>query len=134
MPDQDDVFRVLQEMMNRHAFELEEAIEAHHDWREALEHGIATRDWQHSYTEVACDECCKLGRWLHQAADEVRADAAWQRVHDAHVLFHHEASEVVKLAQTDRMKEAVEALWPGSKFERASARLLELLQEWRDAA
>jgi hypothetical protein len=134
MSDQDELARLLGELMEQHAFEVSGAISAHGDWKRRLRDAIARGWYDLGSDETSRDDLCEFGRWLHSLPAETRADARFEEVVELHARFHHAAAVVVQYLEVGRIEDAREAMESGSEFAESSEALLYLLETWRAAA
>lgn len=86
-----------------------------------------------SWRDIARDDRCELGRWLHQApALPQRQGELLAQLREQHARLHHAAAEVVRLADAGQREAALHALRQGD-FAHAShatvARLSELFTQ-----
>ena len=90
-----------------------------------------------SWREIARDDQCELGRWLHEAAQlDPRHEPLLEQLREQHARLHHAAAEVIRLADSGQRETALQALRHGA-FAHAShatvARLSELFAALNEA-
>lgn len=108
--------------------DFDEAIRAHLDWTEAFRTAIVLGRRVET-TDIARDDLCDLGRWLHsEEARRFSGSATYDRLVAAHATFHREAAKVAELINSGRGAEAERRLWVGSSYSRASAAVREALR------
>ena len=129
----DELLQALNDLLRQHSLEIGHAVAAHREWKSRLVEAARSGRWEGSAVEAERDDRCELGRWIHRAGPEMRAETAWALVRDMHESFHREAAEVVTLIHQGNLNEARMALEPDAPFEVASRLLLELLESWRTA-
>ena len=89
------------------------------------------------WRDIARDDQCELGRWLHEAAQlDPRHEPLLEQLREQHARLHHAAAEVIRLADSGQRETALQALRHGA-FAHAShatvARLSELFAALNEA-
>lgn len=69
-------------------------------------------------TQIASDQHCVLGKWLHGGGREYQTDPHYVELLDLHARFHGCAAKVVHAAQQGGNANAQQLLAPGSEYER----------------
>lgn len=81
--------------------DFDAAINAHQEWKLRLTDYLAAPDGSLAVADVARDDLCELGRWLH---GHPSIDAATLRaLTDRHAVFHLAVAEVVARAHTGQV-------------------------------
>jgi hypothetical protein len=93
-PDASQIPREEEDSMN-----LEEASSAHRQWKIRLRTFLnGGSQEQFDAANVAKDNQCDLGKWIHGAGAAHTSQPAFAALKSAHAQFHAEAAQVVKLA------------------------------------
>jgi len=134
MPKHQDMVKALAELMVHHAFEVSTAISAHAEWKRRLRDAVIRGHCELGSDEIARDDYCPLGRWLHGMPVESRNDHVYDDIIEVHARFHRAASDVVQFLEAGRIDDARAAMDSDSEFAQASEELVCLLEDWRAAA
>ena len=95
---------------------LNEALEAHADWRYRFHDAIVNRRPVDVAT-IARDDLCVLGRWLHgEAKSRYSTLKSYAACHAEHAHFHREAAKVADASNAGRYQEAVAMLSAPSNY------------------
>lgn len=111
---------------------IDEAIYAHSRWKMRLKNIIQSGQTDVPLLIIKNPNECQFGKWLN-SDKEAKKSSYYQQVNELHAKFHEEAAEVVKLALSGLAKEAAEKMEMGSKFSELSAKLVNILAEWRNS-
>lgn len=107
---------------------LRTAIDAHLRWKDSLEnhvHGVGSEPL--SLEDVAADDQCLLGKWIHGPGQALLGDSEiFHALVAAHACFHSHAGAIVAALQRGNVAEATERLQIGD-YPRASAEVKVLL-------
>jgi hypothetical protein len=77
------------------------------------------------------DDHCLLGQWLRDDPENGMTNpTAVAMLREVHAEFHQVAAQVVWLAQSGRIKEAVRSMDASSQYRRWSATLVDALQRY----
>lgn len=110
------------------------AIDAHGQWKARLAAAIESRASEFAVEDVAKDDRCDFGAWLHaEGKHGFQSGASYEHARDLHANFHTEAAAVLALALRGKTKAAGGALGPGTPFSHASAALVATLMQARMA-
>ncbi len=110
------------------------AIAAHGQWKARLAAAIESRTSEFTVTDVAKDDRCAFGAWLHaEGKHGFQSGPSFEHARDLHAHFHTEAAAVLALALKGKTKAARAALGPGTPFSHASAALVVALMQARMA-
>ncbi len=116
--------------------QINNAIAAHGTWKLRLADAIDKGSFEMTAEQVAVDNRCAFGTWLHgvelPAAD--KATDSYRTVLKLHADFHREAAAVLRLALAGKKEEAKDALAPGSAYAHTSAELTRAMMAWRQRA
>ena len=111
---------------------IDEAIYAHSRWKVQLRNIIQNGQSDMPLSVIRNPHECRFGEWLDSNKD-AKNSSYYQQVKVIHAEFHEEAAEVAKLALCGLVEEANEKMDMGSKFSEISAKLVNLLAEWKDS-
>jgi hypothetical protein len=102
----------------------DKALEAHLKWiarlRDDLLKGVAVDPH-----DIARDDLCELGRWLHGAGRRYCNVEGYDTLAALHHAFHKSAAHSAELAQAGRLEEALVHLDGGGAAQAVSTELLE---------
>jgi hypothetical protein len=112
--------------------EIDEAIYAHSRWKMRLRGIIQSGQSEVSLLIIRSPHECQFGEWLDSSKD-AKKSSYYQRVSSIHAQFHEEAAEVAKLALNGLAEEANKKMEMGSKFSEISAKLVNVLAEWKNS-
>ncbi|MCC7053211.1 MAG: CZB domain-containing protein [Gemmatimonadaceae bacterium] len=102
------------------SMDLEQAIQAHAQWRMKLRTAIARREPMDVAT-IGKDNACELGKWLHTGARAACGNCdGFAHLVATHARFHTEAAKVATLINAQRFDEAERQIGADSAFVRAS--------------
>lgn len=100
---------------------LDEAIQAHGEWKTKLSTACQTRERLDSAT-IGRDDCCKLGKWLHgKARRDYRQLAGYSGCVKKHAAFHREAGKVAEVINSGQYAAAEAMLMNDSRYASASS-------------
>ncbi|MCT4556581.1 MAG: CZB domain-containing protein [Pelagimonas sp.] len=120
--------------MNIHDLEhnIDEAIRAHGAWKDKLRSAVETGVLPKPAKEIACDNQCGFGKWLHglKMDSSVAGSAQYQGVVAAHAAFHRAAGGVAALVEAGDRKAADKAL-RGAAFADTTSRLVDKALDWK---
>ncbi len=112
---------------NNHGINLDNAIQAHADWRTKLRSAASKSETLDTDT-VARDDCCELGKWLHGAGgSKFGGKPSFVALTDAHRKFHIEAANVARVVNVGQSDKAEQMLASGSPFAQASNEVTRLI-------
>lgn len=112
--------------------QITKAIGAHGLWKTRLRDAVDTGRFTTPLAEVAADDRCEFGKWLHGAAlTALRASADYENVVALHARFHEAAAEVAN-AVTRGDRSGAEARLRG-EFADVSAELTSAMMHWKAA-
>jgi hypothetical protein len=109
---------------------IDEAIYAHSRWKTRLKNIIHSGESDVPLLIIGNPHECQFGKWLDSDKD-AKKSSYYSQVNKLHTEFHEEASEVAKLALSGLAREANEKMEMGSKFSELSAKLVNILAEWK---
>jgi methyl-accepting chemotaxis protein len=114
--------------------EIAKAFGAHGLWKTRIRHAIDSCKCEHSPDDVARDDKCTFGRWLHggQLPATVRGSKEYKSVVALHADFHQAAGEALRQA-LDGDRDRATATLTG-RFSQASDRLSAALVHWQRQA
>lgn len=92
--------------------DYDQAIGAHASWKTRLRNYIRNPDRSLSATEVARDNVCDLGCWIHGHGQSHAALPAFPRLKAAHTQFHRVAAEIIARANAGERVDEVLHLEP----------------------
>jgi methyl-accepting chemotaxis protein len=100
--------------------DLDAAIKKHAEWKVKLRAAI-THHEKLNATEIAKDNCCQLGQWLHSKGKaEFGAKREYQSLVALHKAFHCEAAKVAELINDRKYDEAERSLNSGTPYAHAT--------------
>ena len=101
--------------------DLNEAIQAHGEWKTKLGNACQFREHMDSAT-ISRDDCCKLGKWLHgKARRDYRQLGGYSDCVKKHAAFHREAGKVAEFINSEQYAVAETMLKNGSRYASVSA-------------
>jgi hypothetical protein len=98
---------------------FDQAITAHSRWKSKLSAYIKKPDRSLSASEVALDNKCDLGQWIHGEGAKYATLPEFQNLRSEHARFHKVAAEVIRKAESG--KDVSEEVCIGAKSEFTSA-------------
>ncbi|MDP1900191.1 MAG: methyl-accepting chemotaxis protein [Rubrivivax sp.] len=114
------------------AVDLNTAIAAHVRWKSKLR-SAALRGSQLDAEQVARDDCCPLGQWLHGGGRrQWGTRPAFTDLVDKHAHFHRQVGGVVKLVNAKQRDQALKSMEDGTPFAQATqatVRAIKALQQ-----
>ena len=106
---------------------LDNAIQAHADWRTKLR-SAASRGERVDAETIGRDDCCELGKWLHGAgSSKFGGKPSFTALIDGHLAFHAEAGKVAGLINQGNGAAAEKLLDSGTPFARTSSEVGRLI-------
>jgi len=100
--------------------DLNQAIAKHAEWKVKFRTAIDKKQ-QLSVGEIARDNCCDLGRWLHGDGRARHGSlASFQDCQSNHAAFHVQAGRVAQAINDGRYAEAETMLGAVSQYGKAS--------------
>lgn len=107
---------------------LEEAIVAHSAWKSRLRAFITgTSAEKLDERQVARDDACPLGKWLHGGGHGL-SGTEFQQLVAEHARFHKAAASVVRAVTVGDTPEAEKHMDVGSEFSLATVQVVTLLR------
>jgi methyl-accepting chemotaxis protein len=100
---------------------FDEAITAHSAWKLKLSAYLRKPDGSLKASEVAADNKCPLGLWIHGDGKKHAALPEYGVLRNAHAKFHTSAGDVVRRADSGKNVTEELVLGGASDFSRASA-------------
>ena len=111
---------------------ITEALNNHATWKRRLRHAIDTGSTDITLEDVARDDLCEFGRWLHGPDfTEAERNKAYENIVNIHAHFHQVAAISFKLALSGRKEEAERSMAVNGIFARTSLHLTRALARWR---
>ena len=99
---------------------IEEAINAHTDWKIRLRWAISERSTV-DIEDISSEETCEFGKWLEREfAVHIKSSSAYEECVRAHAKFHQEAARVAGLINSKSYSEAEQLLGQETPYSRAS--------------
>ncbi|MDE2372492.1 MAG: cache domain-containing protein [Burkholderiales bacterium] len=100
--------------------DLEQAIEAHRQWKVKLRHAIAEHE-QLDAEKICRDDQCPLGKWLHGSGrGRWGTQPRFVELVDKHAAFHRAAGHVAEVINAGQYEQAERLIASGSEFGQAS--------------
>lgn len=111
--------RELRDVRNEISFE--KAIEAHLAWKRRLFDQLSSNHLTDIHPDdIRSDAKCEVGAWIYGHGRKRYGELnSFQKLREEHARFHEIASEVVRLAQSNRKQDAQELL--DTEFRRSSS-------------
>lgn len=100
--------------------DFHEAILAHTRWKIRLLQFIRGSGEPLVVADVAPDDLCALGKWLHGEGTQYASYATYNEANKAHAAFHLRAAEVVRRVEGGDREGAEGMLQSGSTYAEAS--------------
>ena len=111
--------------------QIKAAMGTHGMWKSRLQTAIAAGASDITAADVARDDQCDFGKWLHQGISQTaRASAKYATVLELHARFHTEAARVLGLAVGGRGMEAKRALDRAAAYGVISSELTREMTAW----
>ncbi len=104
-----------------------EAIKAHADYKMKLRSYLTKPDGSLSAAEMATDNHCVLGKWLHGAGRKYSGLPEYERLVSDHETFHKAVAEVIEKADRGMCMDCEVALGSQSPFALASSMIVAAL-------
>jgi hypothetical protein len=101
--------------------DFDQAIAAHGAWKHKLSDYLGKHDGSLKAAEVALDNKCPLGQWIHGEGINFSKLPEFGTLKTEHARFHKAAAEVVKHADSGKSTTAEVALGSKSDFAAASS-------------
>ena len=115
--------------------QINAAIAAHATWKVRLKAAIEKGASEFSPSDIAHDDHCDFGKWLHGAVATVfKSSPHYTKCVELHRQFHIVAAKVLSLALGGKKDEAVHFIGIQGEFTQASAALTMAMVNWRGAA
>ena len=100
---------------------------------EALDY-VAKPDKLIDAAQIAKDDHCELGRWIHAEADKRASDSAFSELRREHAGFHRAAADVVRRANSGQAVSEEVMLGAHSAFSRSTAAVVHALTMMKEHA
>lgn len=110
---------------------FDEAIRAHSDWKMKLKRYLANPDRSINASELAKDNVCPLGCWLHGEGKKFQNIDVFPQLLDEHKKFHQEAADIVIRKDKGENVQADIALAGNSPFATHSMNVVSLLMKMK---
>ncbi len=113
--------------------QIRNATGAHGKWKLKLSQAVATGELPMPAADIACDNKCEFGRWLHGLdTDSVSGHAAYKNVIDAHANFHRVAGDVAFKVENGE-RDAARSLLDSEEYRASTVALTTEMSRWRAA-
>ena len=106
--------------------DVDAVIDAHRQWKVKLRQAIEDGS-QVDVKTLSRDDCCALGQWIYGDGQRLAQRPNFVDLVGRHQHFHQVAGEVGSLINQKRMREAEDALAPGTAFAHATAEVVSAL-------
>ena len=106
--------------------DIDAVIEAHRRWKVTLRQAIEDRS-QVDTTSLSRDDCCALGKWIYGDGQRLSARPTFESLVAKHAQFHRVAGQVGELINQRHMRQAEDALAPGTPFSKATSEVAKVL-------
>ena len=108
-------------------FDFDKAVRAHSDWKMKLGAYIRRPDQTLRAVEVARDDLCELGCWIHGPGRDLAGSSEYTRLKSAHADFHRAAADIVRRADAGEAVSEDIALSATSPYSHASANVVQAI-------
>jgi methyl-accepting chemotaxis protein len=109
------------------SFDFDRAVRAHSDWKMKLGAYIRRPDQSLRAVEVARDDVCELGCWIHGPGRKVAGSSEYATLKSAHADFHRAAADIVRRADAGEVVSEDIALSATSPYSQASANVVQAI-------
>ena len=109
---------------------IDEAIYAHSRWKTRLKNMINSGQSDVPLKNIRDPHHCQFGQWLGSST-EAKKSKYYNEVIKLHVKFHEKAAEVAGLAISGQSESAKHKMEIGSVFSKTSAKLVNILADWK---
>jgi len=106
--------------------DVDAIIDAHRQWKVKLRQAIEDRSRVDTAT-LSRDDCCALGKWIYGDGQRLAERPTFSALVGRHAHFHRVAGQVGELINQRRMREAEDALAPGTAFAQATSEVVSTL-------
>jgi len=106
--------------------DVDAIIDAHRQWKVKLRQAIEDRSQVDTAT-LSRDDCCALGKWIYGDGQRLAERPTFSTLVGRHAHFHRVAGQVGELINQRRMREAEDALAPGTAFAKATSEVVSTL-------
>src|SRR5450830_912707 len=106
--------------------DVDAIIDAHRQWKVKLRQAIEDRSQVDTAT-LSRDDCCALGKWIYGDGQRLAERPTFSALVGRHAHFHRVAGQVGELINQRRMREAEDALAPGTAFAQATSEVVSTL-------
>ncbi len=111
--------------------EIDEAIAAHHMWKQHFHSAITQGASIFRLAQVETDQVCDFGQWFYGLPASVQEAEQGQAIRQLHAAFHTEAARILLLALDAHVAEAAQALEPGHLYAQLSEQLISAMTQWK---
>lgn len=111
--------------------DFNEAIRVHAGWKMKLQQYLTNPDGSINPTDLAKDNLCDLGKWLHGEGRIYAKHPEYAQLVQEHQSFHKAASEIVSRKHKGEEVKQDTALGGSSPFSRCSSQVVSLLMKMR---
>jgi methyl-accepting chemotaxis protein len=108
-------------------FDFDRAVRAHSDWKLKLGAYIRRPDQSLRAVEVARDDVCELGCWIHGPGRHLAGAKEYAELKSAHAVFHRTAADIVRRADAGEMVTEDIALSATSPYSDASSQVIQAI-------
>ncbi|WP_439493971.1 CZB domain-containing protein, partial [Bosea sp. (in: a-proteobacteria)] len=109
------------------AFDFDRAVRAHSDWKMKLGAYIRRPDQTLRAVEVARDDVCELGCWIHGPGRNMAGAKEYSELKSAHAAFHRTAADIVRRADAGETVSEDIALSATSPYSNASSHVIQAI-------
>ncbi len=109
------------------AFDFDRAVRAHSDWKMKLGAYIRRPDQTLRAVEVARDDVCELGCWIHGPGRNLAGAKEYAELKSAHAAFHRTAADIVRRADAGETVTEDIALSATSPYSDASGQVMKAI-------
>lgn len=110
------------------------AVRAHSNWKMKLSGYIRNPDHSLKAVEVARDDTCELGCWIHGEGGAFASAPEFAALKAAHSRFHKAAAEIVRRADAGEAVSADVALSATSPYAKASMEVVQAVMAMKRKA
>lgn len=111
---------------------FDDAIMAHTQWKMKLAIYVSNPDRSLHASDVAADNKCQLGQWLHGEGQKYSALPEFSKLVSDHAHFHKAASAIIRKADSGQHVTEEIALGAHSEFASASTAVVQALMAMKN--
>lgn len=110
---------------------FDDAIKAHAQWKIKLSLYIKKPDGSLVANEIAKDNLCELGKWIHESMNKYSSNDVFNRLKETHSNFHKCAAQIVTDADHGKNRSEETALGSNSEYATLSTDIVQDIMNMR---